>query len=804
MWDIMEELGISDKYRAAVHKLYEQVRAKIKTNDGLSECFGSDIRVKQGCPLSPTLFGLYIDKLEEWIDRTGGDGTHLASYVVKMLLYVDDLILMAKTKQGLQEHLKVLELFCQEVGMQANIGPPASGKSTFCEKVIEGARRPWIRICQDIISNGKHGSKAQCLKQASAALNEGQSVFIDRCNLTKEHRHDFVQLAGPQTEVHAVVLDLPVKLCIGRIAKRTAHEGGLQGGKAAAVINSMLKNKEVPTLTEGFSRIMYCQTETDVENSINLYKELGPADDLPSGIHAQKSKDDKVQSGMLRFFKKENDHHNNISDRNNAERLNDQDMIHKDPNNSDIEVSKQSISSIRPLDTTAIQRSAVQSYGCVSSGISGNDCVPTLAFPSISTSDFHFDHETAANIIVESVSQFLMRYKTLNFRLILVDLTQDSDMLRRVHSKAAEKGLDSNRFHTVVGDITKLYSEGGLKCNAIANAANWRLKAGGGGVNAAIFKAAGPELEVATKERAKALNPGSALVVPLSPGCSLYKNEGVTNVIHVLGPNMNPQRPNYLKGDYVKGCKVLHDTYSSLFESFSSICKAQQSLISNRGIPESKSSDKEILPAKTNQVKETKVSGTSNAFAVLMQSSKKNSSFVSDKKMKRQDVSDLEVHKRCKIDAPEHLTTSKDDSLIDEAAGLSLNSSSRCFSGYKNDIGSTTIHKDQITEHIVGKIGKGKKPWESWAVALHEVALHPEQNSTVLEFTDSVVVLPDLYPKAKRHVLVVSRLPGLDSLADVQKEHLPVLREVHSMGEKWAASFLQEDPTLIFRLGYHL
>ncbi|KAH9324033.1 hypothetical protein KI387_004211, partial [Taxus chinensis] len=126
-----------------------------------------------------------------------------------------------------------------------------AGRVPSVKKVIEGARRPWIRICQDIISNGKHGSKAQCLKQASATLNE---------------------------------------------AKRTTHEGGLQGGKAAAVINSMLKNKEVPTLTEGFSRIMYCQTETDVENSINLYKELGPADDLPSGIHAQKRKDDKVQS----------------------------------------------------------------------------------------------------------------------------------------------------------------------------------------------------------------------------------------------------------------------------------------------------------------------------------------------------------------------------------------------------------------------------------------------------------------------------------------------------------------------------
>ncbi|XP_057815325.2 transcription factor bHLH140 [Cryptomeria japonica] len=683
------------------------------------------------------------------------------------------------------------------------IGPPASGKSTFCERVIEGAHRPWIRICQDIISNGKRGNKAQCLMQASMALNEGQSVFIDCCNMTKQRRHDFVELAGPQIEVHAIELDLPAKICISRIAKRTAHEGGLQGGKAAMVINSMLKNKESPNLDEGFSRIMSCQTEADVENAINMYKELGPADHLPSGIYGKKSKDDKFQSGMLRFFKKEKDVHDGHFERKSTELLNGQEMIHNNPKNSDGENSKQTSSSIRPQDRTAIQSSSVQSYGSVSSETSGNDCIPTLAFPSISTADFHFDHEKAADIIVDRISEFLMRYKTMNFKLVLVDLTKNSDMLRRVHSKAAEKGLDSKRFYTFVGDITKLYTEGGLKCSVIANAANWRLKAGGGGVNAAIFKAAGPELEVATKERAKALSPGSAVVVPLSSGCPLYKNEGVTNVIHVLGPNMNPQRPNCLKGDYAKGCQVLHDTYSSLFESFISICKAQQSLNSNQELPDSDSSKKETSPMNKNQVNETKFSDASNAFAVLMQSSKKNSSCVSDKKTKLQELSVPEGNKRFKLDTSELLISSKEHALTDEAAGLNSNSFSRCFSGYRNDIGSTATHKDKIPEQNIGNNGKGKKSWESWAKALHETALHPEQNNRVLEVTDSMVVFPDLYPKAKKHLLVVARLHGLDSLADVQKEHLPLLREIHSMGEKWVASFLQEDPISIFRLGYH-
>lgn len=38
---------------------------------------------------------------------------------------------------------------------------------------------------------------------------------------------------------------------------------------------------------------------------------------------------------------------------------------------------------------------------------------------------------------------------------------------------------------------------------------------------------------------------------------------------------MNPNRPNCLDNDYIKGCKVLQDAYSSLFEGFLSIAKTR-------------------------------------------------------------------------------------------------------------------------------------------------------------------------------------------------------------------------------------
>ena len=92
----MEELGVPIHLRAAVHRLYEEVKVKTRTSDGISESFRSDIGVKQGCPLSPTLFGLYIDKLEAWLNLEGGDGVLMGEYVIRFLLYAGDLILIAK------------------------------------------------------------------------------------------------------------------------------------------------------------------------------------------------------------------------------------------------------------------------------------------------------------------------------------------------------------------------------------------------------------------------------------------------------------------------------------------------------------------------------------------------------------------------------------------------------------------------------------------------------------------------------------------------------------------------------------
>lgn len=318
------------------------------------------------------------------------------------------------------------------------------------------------------------GTKAKCLSNAVVALKDKKSIFIDRCNLDREQRAEFVKLGSPEVDVHAVVLDLPAKLCISRSVKRTGHEGNLQGGKAAAVVNRMLQKKELPKLSEGFSRITICQTERDVEDAITTYSRLNAQDTLPSGCFGQKSPDAKVQLGIMKFLKKA-----------------DSPSLGPGPSETRSSPSSQSVKEIKAHSEGSkpdcfrgasnereqgdhMMVESVADIAASTNSADGSaflDIAPTLAFPSISTADFQFDHEKASDIIVEKVEEYMSKIR--NGRLVLVDLTHKSKILSLVKAKATRKNINPEKFFTFVGDITCLYSKGGLRCNVIANAANW-------------------------------------------------------------------------------------------------------------------------------------------------------------------------------------------------------------------------------------------------------------------------------------------------------------------------------------------
>ena len=122
LWEHLSNIGIQGKMLEALKSYYANVRVCVDIPSvGTSAPFDSTMGVKQGCPMSPTLFGLYIDQLEHHLSSHAQDAPSIQGQLVPILLYADDIVLLSKSASGLQHLLHVLHLFCDEKLLAVNM-----------------------------------------------------------------------------------------------------------------------------------------------------------------------------------------------------------------------------------------------------------------------------------------------------------------------------------------------------------------------------------------------------------------------------------------------------------------------------------------------------------------------------------------------------------------------------------------------------------------------------------------------------------------------------------------------------------
>ena len=94
-------------------------------DNGFSKYFLSNMGVKQEHPLSPTLFGLCIDELEERknkvVKKEGLGGPKLMHELIFILMYAEDVALFSYNLDDMQHLLDVLDTFCQISGLTINV-----------------------------------------------------------------------------------------------------------------------------------------------------------------------------------------------------------------------------------------------------------------------------------------------------------------------------------------------------------------------------------------------------------------------------------------------------------------------------------------------------------------------------------------------------------------------------------------------------------------------------------------------------------------------------------------------------------
>lgn len=110
-------VGVSSKMRTIIKALYTGTIGRVWSKEGFSEFFESQMGVKQGDILSPLLFALYINDLEESLIG----GIKISGKTIKLLAYADDIVLLAPSAAGLQMMINCLESYCTLWNLHVNL-----------------------------------------------------------------------------------------------------------------------------------------------------------------------------------------------------------------------------------------------------------------------------------------------------------------------------------------------------------------------------------------------------------------------------------------------------------------------------------------------------------------------------------------------------------------------------------------------------------------------------------------------------------------------------------------------------------
>ena len=103
--------------------MYENVLCCVRSGHDYTEFFESPAGVKQGCLLSPKMFGLFINEVTDEIRKAGRHGILLSNLIEEIfsLLFADDVALVSHTPVGLQNQLNVLARASAKIGLKVNL-----------------------------------------------------------------------------------------------------------------------------------------------------------------------------------------------------------------------------------------------------------------------------------------------------------------------------------------------------------------------------------------------------------------------------------------------------------------------------------------------------------------------------------------------------------------------------------------------------------------------------------------------------------------------------------------------------------
>ena len=100
--------------------MYASVKSCVRGCAGNSEIFDCVVGLRQGESLSPFLFAIFLNDLEEVLRSSPMNGVDIDMMKLYVLLFADDTVLISDSPEGLQNGFNSLYDYCEHWSMTVN------------------------------------------------------------------------------------------------------------------------------------------------------------------------------------------------------------------------------------------------------------------------------------------------------------------------------------------------------------------------------------------------------------------------------------------------------------------------------------------------------------------------------------------------------------------------------------------------------------------------------------------------------------------------------------------------------------
>ena len=128
LWRKLLSNSVKGKFFRVIYNMYSNIKSCVSVNNEKSSFFVSKCGVRQGENLSPLLFAIYLNDLENYLDQNREGGVSIECITedivvfmkIGLLLYADDTLLIADNERDLQISLDVFTDYCKTWKLKIN------------------------------------------------------------------------------------------------------------------------------------------------------------------------------------------------------------------------------------------------------------------------------------------------------------------------------------------------------------------------------------------------------------------------------------------------------------------------------------------------------------------------------------------------------------------------------------------------------------------------------------------------------------------------------------------------------------